>query len=304
MKAPPIWDQGRLTTEAAVARKIFRKERLDEPSAKWKAAFDRYQTNFAKLLNEHGATNPGSITPEQLAGIFSAKLGDEFRYLAGPPISADDLKVLADTTLAPGVLKRDAEAAKRVIDTILQVFDPYRFPWIGEKRAPTDSERMAAILASAALLTKQRVQTDRANDGKNAQEATLKAFLAAIGFTEVPAKAIPNMNSAPPLGTFSGEAMVGTRKADVPVRLFDGRLMPIECKVSNSSTNSVKRLNNDAAVKASIWAREFGTANIVPTAVLSGVFKVHNLEQAQVGGLTLFWAHDLTPIEEFINQTR
>ena len=35
----------------------------------------------------------------------------------------------------------------------------------------------------------------------------------------------------------------------------------------------------------------FGTAQTVPAAMLSGVFKRHNLEYAQNRGLTLFWAH-------------
>jgi len=50
--------------------------------------------------------------------------------------------------------------------------------------------------------------------------------------------------------------------------------------------------------------REFGTRLIVPVAVLSGVFKVHNLEQAQTGGLTLFWAHKLDDMRAFIEATR
>ena len=54
--------------------------------------------------------------------------------------------------------------------------------------------------------------------------------------------------------------MFGGRKADFVVCLYDGRKMPLECKVSNSSTNSVKRLNNDAAVKAVRWIQGFGTA--------------------------------------------
>ncbi len=303
MIAPPRWDIERLTTEAKASRAIFRKERIEEPLAKWKDAFDHYRSNFARLLNDYGGDNPAAITPERLAAIFGEKLGDELRYLAGPPISADDLKVLAETTLAPGVLKKDGEASKRIIDTILQTLDPYRFPWIAEKRQPTEAERFAAILASAALLTKQRVQTDRANEGKDAQEAAVKAFLAAMQFKEIPARPIPNLTVAPPPGSYSGEALVGSRKADVPVRLHDGRLMPIECKVTNSSTNSVKRLNNDAAVKAAIWTKEFGTAGVVPVAILSGVFKIHNLMQAQDGNLTIFWAHDLEPMREFIEST-
>jgi hypothetical protein len=69
--------------------------------------------------------------------------------------------------------------------------------------------------------------------------------------------------------------------------------MPIECKVSNSALNSVKRINNDAAAKAVEWLKTFGTNQVVPTAVISGVFKVNNLLQAQEAGLTLFWARDL-----------
>lgn len=80
--------------------------------------------------------------------------------------------------------------------------------------------------------------------------------------------------------------------------------MPIECKVSNSSTNSVKRLNNDAAVKAEIWIKDFGGLQVVPVAVLSGVYKLHNLEEAQRRGLSIFWSHRLSDLVEWIETTR
>ena len=80
--------------------------------------------------------------------------------------------------------------------------------------------------------------------------------------------------------------------------------MPIECKVSNSYINSVKRLNNDAAVKAVTWKRDFGVRQVVPTAVLSGVYKLHNLQDAQERGLTLFWAHGLKPLTDWISSTK
>ena len=59
--------------------------------------------------------------------------------------------------------------------------------------------------------------------------------------------------------------------------------MPLECKVSNSSTNSVKRLNNDAAVKAETWRQDFGTVPIVPAAVLSGVYKLTTWKMRRTG---------------------
>jgi hypothetical protein len=81
--------------------------------------------------------------------------------------------------------------------------------------------------------------------------------------------------------------------------------MPTEAKVSNNSTNSVKRLNNDAAAKARQWTQEFGTQNVVHAAGLAGVFKLHNLRSAQnQDRLTVFWAHRLDAIAEFIEATK
>jgi hypothetical protein len=80
--------------------------------------------------------------------------------------------------------------------------------------------------------------------------------------------------------------------------------MAIECKVSNSSTNSIKRLNNDTAVKASTWLKEFGTNQVVPAGVISGVFKLNKLKQAQGAGLSLFWAEQLGVMLDWIESTR
>jgi hypothetical protein len=80
--------------------------------------------------------------------------------------------------------------------------------------------------------------------------------------------------------------------------------MPVECKVSNSALNSVKRLNNDAAAKAEAWIKDFGSKNVVPVALLSGVYNLHNLEEAQQRGLTLFWAHDIPAFLAWIEKTR
>jgi hypothetical protein len=38
--------------------------------------------------------------------------------------------------------------------------------------------------------------------------------------------------------------------------------------------------------------------------VLSGVFKLHNLQNAQARGLVLFWAHDLAALTDWIERTR
>ena len=78
--------------------------------------------------------------------------------------------------------------------------------------------------------------------------------------------------------------------------------MAVECKVSSSAVNSIKRLNNDAAVKAGVWRSEFGTAQVIPVAVLDGVFALSNLVDAQSRGLMIFWAHDLAAMTEWIRR--
>ncbi|MEW6250864.1 MAG: XamI family restriction endonuclease [Planctomycetota bacterium] len=84
------------------------------------------------------------------------------------------------------------------------------------------------------------------------------------------------------------------------VRLRDRRVMPIECKVSNSAVNSFKRVNHEAAGKARQWLTAFGARATVPAAVLAGVFKPANLATAQDIGLHLFWQHRLQDLGEFL----
>lgn len=73
--------------------------------------------------------------------------------------------------------------------------------------------------------------------------------------------------------------------------------------MSNSSLNSVKRLNNDAVAKAVAWVDDFGRRQVVPSAVLSGVYNLHNLLDAQERGLTIFWAHELKRLIDWIRET-
>jgi hypothetical protein len=300
MIKPPRWSKAELKVEAEVAIKSFRDERTLEPLEKWKRTVEKNRTMYAQLFRVYGAHEPKKLTPARLAELFKVGFGDALRYMTGPPISADDLAVLADCSLAPGRLAAKPDEAARVIEILTKTLDPMRFPWIAGKRAPRPEEVQTAVIASAVLIAAQRLSTERRGEGKTAQEALVKKTLQAMGFTETKARPIQTIAHAPAPGEFTGECLVGSRRADVPVRLHDGRLMPIECKVSNSSTNSVKRLNNDAGAKAGVWNAEFGKNNVIPAAVLSGVFNVLNLEQAQEQGLALFWAHRLDQMKDFI----
>jgi hypothetical protein len=303
MMPPPRWNAENLERDSRQATEIFRKERLEEPLEDYLEAFDEYLGNVEDLfettidLTELDETAVQFLTDRKLLGAF--------RYLAGPPISDDDLKTVAEIqSLNAAQLRNDPEAVQRIINVVRMGMDRRRFPWVVEGRDPTEAQKNAAMLASAALMATQRVGTARRSKGKKAQEAVVSGALAVAGLVEVAKRKVSTLADAPEPGQFCGESYLGNRKADFLVRLWDHRIMPIECKVSNSATNSVKRLNNDAAAKAEAWLKDFGVRQVVPAAVLGGVYKLHNLEDAQIRGLALFWAHDVKALTDWIETTR
>ena len=298
----PRWTAEEFEREAAQAIRHFRETRMHEPLEAYLDYVEEYRRQVETLIEETvDLTRLSNLAVELLT---NPQRLTAIRYLASPAISEDDLKVLADAALTPKRLNADPDMARRVIETVLMGLDRERFPWVAESREPTEGERATAVVSTAALIATQKVQTGRRNEAKKTQEGAVADALRAAGFTEVPTRAVTNMSHLPAHGEFCAEALFGSRKADLIVRLWDGRVMPTECKVSNSSTNSVKRLNNDAAVKARTWIQEFGTVTCVPAAVLSGVFKTRNLISAQADGLTLFWAHGLERMTSFITSTR
>lgn len=303
MIEPPVWNDDQLEADRIKAIAAFSKERLEEPLEDYLEAFDEYQGYVEEVLE--ATVDLTDLDETALDVLGDPRLLEAFRYLAGPPISEDDLKVLADArSLSRSALEGTPDLVQRLIAVVRQVLDRRRFSWVVENREPTEIERNAAILASAALMAASRTQTRRRTLGKDQQEEMVKVALRELGFTEVASRRIQTISHAPAPGEFCGESVLGNRKGDIIVRLWDDRVMPIECKVSNSSTNSVKRLNNDAAVKATSWKTDFGLRQVVPSAVLSGVYKLHNLRDAQERGLALFWAHDLAPLTEWITRTK
>lgn len=303
MIAPPIWSSEQFERDRRVAIERFRIARMQESLEDYLSQFEYYRSNMESLLEM--TVDLAQLKDQAVEIVSDPNFFDALRYMAGPPISADDLKTLVDTnSVAPTRVSEDPELAIQIIETIFLGLDRQRFPWVSEDREPTEQERVVAAVASAALQTSRKIMTVRANDAREEQEESVVIGLQASGMTIVPTREIRTLVDAPAPGCFCRESLFGGRKADVIVRLWDGRVMPIECKVSNSATNSVKRLNNDAAAKAEKWLREFGEAQTIPTAVLSGVFNLHNLIAAQASRLTIFWAHNLESLIGFVNATR
>lgn len=300
---PPRWSPQSLADDVAAAVESFRRDREQEPLEQYLWHIDECLGTVEELIEL--TVDLTQLRERAVEVVTTPELLEALRFLAGPFISVDDLRVIARTTLAPTRLRADPEAAVRIVESVLLGIDRRRFPWVGEAREPSEAERQAAVLASAALMATERTRTIRRNEAKAGQEGAVAAALTAAGFAQVPTpRAIRTLEDAPGPGEFCTEVDFGGRKADLVVGLWDRRRMPVECKVSNSMTNSFKRVNNDAAVKAVGWLKAFGEDQVVPVAVLSGVFKPTALEAAQTRGLTLFWVHRLDDLVEWIGRTR
>lgn len=290
--------------EGAVA--LFRTRRFAEPLAVWLQEVDDRSGQFKKLFDEHDVARPHDLTSADVANIIEAGLLDALRYLPGPPISEHDLKKLSDVkTLSPRKLREDPAAAQRLLDTLRASVDPRRFPWLAENRNPTESEKSAAIFASSLMLANSGALKIRRKNAKVQQEHETRAELKAHGFTGERLQKIESYAQFPAPGVVSeNEVPFGEKKADLLVRLWDDRIMPIECKVSNSAVNSYKRLNHETIEKHLAWRKSFGESNVVPAAVLAGVYSPQNVLDAQATGLLIFWSHRISDLGAFVEGTK
>lgn len=300
MIQPTRWSVEQLRADAQLAKGVFRDERLDEPLESYSAFFEKFSGVFTELVAELEAF-AAADDPE----IMSQLMSDDsrrtaLRYITAPPISEDDLKILADAKLTATALRANPEAAARVRSILLRILDEHRFPWVKEGRSPTENEREVAVVASAALVAARKVETQRRGDATQAQELAVRTMLDDLGLQEVPRRPIRFLEDAPGSGEYCGESLLGGTKADVVIRLRDRRILAVECKASNSEVNSYKRLVHEAAGKAGHWIGEFGTTPIVPAAVLAGVYSVANLLKAQEKGLHIFWSHRLDDLKVFV----
>lgn len=297
----PRWTRAELDVERAAARELFRKARIEEPAEIYSDEYEaRYQAIAELLEASVDLADLRAALPDIVA---NPNLFRTLRYIAGPPISEDDLKTVAEVELSQKYLAAHPEAYEAIADSILLILDRKRFPWAAEGREPSAEEKTIAVIATAATDAHQRVQTIRRNQARKL-EATVDDALRRAGFVLVAKRKVDTASDWPRPGEFCGEGKVAGRQADLIATLFDGRYLPIECKVSGSALNSIKRLNNDSLAKFATWTAFFGVGQTIPAAVLEGVYALDRLVAAQEAGAALFWSHRLDALTGFAEATK
>lgn len=295
---PTRWTDAELEEQAQASIDAFVDRRLKEPRDRYLDHIAQRQAAILRLFKTLAGVDPNKPDVAVVREILlDSALLDALRYVAGPPVSEDDLNVLvtrSTSRITKTRLKAEDDLVKAVLQLICNLSDPIRFPWIDDRRTPAPHELKHAIRATAALHATQTLQTERRGYGR-VVENILKDRLRALGYEQVKG---PNKNKItspahwPAAKTFYGECEVYTRKADILIGLADGRIVAVEAKDSASALNSIKRVLNDTAAKAAHWGTMAGKG-IVPVALLSGVFKVESLKTAQASGLYLVWTHEL-----------
>ena len=303
---PPVWDDAALAKQAQTALEDFVDRRLAEPAKRYvdhlkarKASLKR----LVRVLSPIDPANPDIAIVREI--LLDSDLQNALRYIAGPPISADDLGVLVThktARITKTAITSHPSLANDILQLICRLADSERFPWLAQGRPPRPYELKQAIRATTSMHAAQTMQTERRAYGKEV-EAGLEKRLVAMDFKKVPTPnkgKVTTPNHMPAAKTFYGECTVQGRRADLLIGLPDGRCVAVEAKDSSSVVNSVKRVLNDTAAKARHWNSKFGET-LVPVALLSGVFGLDNLKSAQASGLFLVWSHDLDSFTDWLD---
>lgn len=301
-----MWTEEQLSSEADKSLNAFVDRRLAESHTRYAAHLAQRRRALVRLFIALRPLNPQAPDPDIVRAILiDDELLAALRYAAGPPISEEDLGVLVTRKakrLTKTAVRGDSALATDILKLICRVADGSRFPWLRTRRLPLPSELRRAIDATATLHASQAMQTERRAYGREI-ERQLRDRLVAMGYELMPTPNRGNVNAPrhmPAAKTFYGECSLYSRRADLLIGLDDGRTVAVEAKDSSSVLNSVKRVLNDTAAKARLWNTKMGE-QVIPAALLSGVFSPDTLKAAQTSGLYLVWAHDLDSFANWLD---
>lgn len=226
------------------------------------------------------------------------------RQMLAPPLSQDQFAIVCSDyskSAENGDRSIPAESAERIAETVLALRDTRLLGWIGDNRAPTGGEVEKVILGITPLLAAQLHLTAKRTGVSNLQEEAIVELLTARNWERLPSRLV---DRGALLGKrqFMKKTKFATttrpQEVDIACGLGGTLVLAMECKVSNDTTNSVKRIN-DVLKKAAAWREHWGSF-VQPAALLQGVIGYKDVQRLLHAGVIVFWSHDLPRFERWV----
>jgi hypothetical protein len=302
----PFWTDSELAERREREIAVFVARWGEVLGARYRDLYGHAASEVGELFARSDHLRKLAADDDFLARRENADLRAAARALAAPYLSEDNYKVIAKTL-----------GATRPIVAML---DTLRVPWMtpGHVRQPTEAEAAYAVRTTAMQMALRRQETELRVGRARDQERDVRTRLVALGLAFVePATVRARLASRPGYeatqgiearnldvalapGEFTSEFLCAGTKCDVPIRTTAGRLFALECKVSNSSTNSTKRLIREIVGKEGTWRAAFGQDTLVG-GYLAGVFSLKNLKDAQARKTLLFFDHEPEALDAFVD---
>lgn len=228
------------------------------------------------------------------------------RHLFAPPISQDQLKLLLP--LYPkGAEKKESKLSKAAADQFADAFEKRRdlslTKWLETNSLPTKTQVRRLLHTVAPMISSQIFNTVRRIRLSNEQEKAVEELLLSKGWT----KDISKLVSTPAdlvgshyMRNTKCKTRTSQKEVDIACGVSSSLILAMECKVSNDSTNSIKRVA-EVMDKVKAWKDQWG-AFIQTAAMLQGVVGPRQVDALLDSDVLVFWSHDLQPLSDWLDR--
>lgn len=227
------------------------------------------------------------------------------RQMLAPPLSQDQFAIVCPSySKALENNDRPVPAAKAasVAEAFLAMRDIRLLPWLSENRSPSVDEVRHVVTAVTPLLASQIYLTAKRTASSADQEEAVVALLNAKDWERLPSRLV-DRGAILAARQFMKKTKFATttrpQEVDIACGLGATMVLAMECKVSNDTTNSVKRIN-DVLKKATAWRDHWGSF-VRPAALLQGTIGYKDVQRLVHAGVAVFWSHDLRRFERWID---
>lgn len=280
---------------------ILERRNAASDAADWRAALWLARRAIIAFLRASSFLNDVSGALQKDGGHALA-----LRHFLAPPISQDQFKLICPEWTKSSEKKR-TKVSKDRADAVASVFaqrlSQRLAPWLRNNRSPTLGELSSTIGAIAPLIASQKIATAQRKRLSEIQESAVVDILIAKKWTRVQSGAVTT-SAGLQAQHFMHKARFASganenQEVDIACGLGGTVVLAMECKVTNDTTNSVKRVN-DVLKKASAWKNHWGSF-VRPAALLQGVIKTGDVQRLLDAGIEVFWAHRLDLFANWID---